>query len=428
MNGKLKIIFWIFFLLSLLAISFVKLDGQELLPSRLIEIESANLTQVVLVTQPQWELLDKVEDCKEMLKNSPPLEFVESRGTLIRKQIALCILNIETGDIFEKRYWLENKDIDKANDLRGNYLPNPNNLPRFSPVNPTDDFEIINVRWNSWNSNWNIEVPNSKSDIYVVLGDKYSVSNSPYIIYPEEKTGPKYSDITYAPYSEGVHDAEAVQKGRDYINQKVDAVFDELRNLNVMSRAFPGKLVVDTMSKEFVKSILLVEQTDPDAILNKAKTDEEKRKVAEIVLVRYALNGDKTFRYTMSSAGALGPAQIMAATGNSIFKSYPAANLIKDINIARVDMGNAIKVQILVFDDHLSEVIEKVNNSGSRARQVFNGLTEDQLDEVRGMIYNGGASKYNLATGGINMRMPKAEETLGFIQKLRVIRYLKLFN
>lgn len=431
-TNRFRLNFFLLFLLFLiLALFAIQLDGKQLLSNRSIEVQSANLAQVVQVQQ--WTLLDKIEEGKELLKNSSTLEFVEKRNQLIRKQIELAILNIETGEVFIKRYWLENKDINLAYDLQKVYKGNPD-LPRFTPVDPNEEFEVVNNWWNGWASDWGIErVASNSSDIYVVVADKYSVPNS-YIIYPEDKTGTKYSDIVFSPPSEALHDSELIERGKKYLDEKVDSVFEELRKLQVMSRAFPGKLVVDTISKTFVKNILLVEQTDPDTILNKAKTDEEKRHVAEKVLLRYGLNGDKAFRYTVSKAGASGMAQIMATTysyprgGSGMVQRYPGANLIKDPKLGRVDPINAIKAQILVFDDHLEEVIDRINSSGSsRAKRVFNNLTEDQQDEVRGMIYNGGANKYNLSTGGLNTRVRGAKETVGFLAKFRVIRYLKLF-
>lgn len=422
----------LFFLFVILIVFFaVQLDGKQLLSNRNIEVQGANLASLIQVQQ--WNLLDKVGEGKELLKNSPPLEFVEKSRQIVRKQIELAILNIETGEVFLKRYWLENKDINRAYDAQKVYKGNPD-LPRFTPADPNEDFEVVNNWWNGWASDWSIEkIGSTNSDIYVVVADKYSVPNS-YIIYPEDKTGPKYSDIVFSPPSEALHDQDLVGGGREYVDEKVDTAFEELRDLQVMSRAFPGELVVDTISKIFPKKILVVEQTDPDAILNRAKTDEEKRRVAEKVLLRYGLNGDKAFRYTKSSAGALGLAQIMSTTysyprgGTGMVQRYPTANLIKDDDLGRVDPINAIKAQILVFDDHLVEVINRVNRSGTRAKQVFNNLTESQLNEVRGMIYNGGPGKYNISTGGLNTNSRGARETRDFLKKYRVISYLNLFN
>ncbi len=413
---------------------FVQDQLLQALSSRAISVEVTGLPNVQSNPVPTWTLLEKVEECKEVLKNSPKLEFIEKRGKITQKQISLCIVNIKTGESFERRYWLEQKEVERASSLRRNYKDNPDNLPRFSPVDPNEEFKVITNWWNNWNSDWSIERTGSASnDVYVVAADKFLVLNS-YIVYLEEKTGLKYSDIIYAPYSELIHTQEVVQRGIDYMTEKVSLAFLELRNLGVESRAFPGQLVADTVTEKFAKEILVNEQTDPDVLFNKATTDKEKRRVLEKVFVRYGLNGDKAFRYTVSKTGASGMAQIMATTYSyprkkaGIVQKYSAANLLKNIELGRLDPINAIKTEVLVFDDKITEIKAVVARFGSKARKIFDSLTSDQLDEVRAMAYNGGSSKYNVLTGGLNIRKKGAKETKGFLEKLRVIRYLKLFD
>lgn len=385
-----------------------------------------------------WTLLDRVKECEGLLKNSSKLEFIEKKGKLTRKQIALCILDMETGDILERRYWLDQREIERANLLRKNYQNRPD-IPSFTPVDSGNEFRVINDRWNNWNSEWSIERIGFADKVYAVVANKFLVPNS-YIVYPEDRTGPKYSDIIYVPYSRLLHREEIVKIGFDYINEKVFEAFSDLRGKQVISRAFSGELVADTMSEKFIKEILVNEQTDPDALLNKAVTDEEKLKVLERVLVRYGLNGDKAFRYTVSKTGASGMAQLMATTyshtktNSGVVQKYPSAGLIRDINLGRLDPVNSIQAEILVLDDKLSEVKAMVFRSGQKAQKIFNSLVRDQLDEVMAMSYNGGSSKYDVNTGTLKTkaRTRRARlgliETRGFIDKLRVIRYLKLFT
>lgn len=444
MKIKMKFVFGTtFFIAAFLMLLSVSLEGGplflrsqiiEVLSSRAISVEVTGLPDVQSNPVPTWTLIDKIGECKEVLKNSPKLEFIEKKGKITKKQISLCIVDMETGEIFERRYWLDQKQVERANSLRRNYKDNPDNLPVFSPVDPSEEFKVITNWWNNWNSDWRAERTGSaSSDNYAVAANKFLVPNS-YIVYPEEKTGPKYSDIIYAPYSELIHTQEIVQKGIDYMTEKVSLAFLELRNLGVGSRAFPGQLVADTVTEKFAKEILVNEQTDPDALFNKATTDEEKRRVLEKVFIRYGLNGDRAFRYTVSKTGASGMAQIMATTysyprkGAGMVQKYPSASLIKDVELGRLDPINAVKTEVLVFDDKLTEVKATVAKSGSKARKIFESLTVDQLDEVRAMGYNGGSSKYNVLTGGLNMRKKGAKETKGFLEKLRVIRYLKVFE
>lgn len=421
------------------------------LPIKLIFITSLILsflffTKIVRgqdINQKNWTLLEKVSEGKKLLKVSRDLRFVERKGKLIRREIALAVLNITTGEIFEKRYWLDESDINKAIYLRANYVTNPGNMPKFMSVDINDEFSVSVNWWNSHNSDLTFApVDNPEDDTYVVIGNKYLHSNSA-IPFPEDKTGKKYSDIIYGPYSEGVHDRGVISNGIQYLNTKVDQAFDELQNAGVMSRAFPGQLVVDTIRKNLIKHILITEQTDPKWMLN--ATEEERLKLAERVLVRYGLNENATFRYTYSRTNALGPAQIMPFTysyperivkkrkkvgrvgGTGMVQVYPSAYLIKDINIGRVDMVNAIKAAVLVCDDHMVLIVERVRRSGPQAKRIFESKDDDELDIVRAMIYNGGPGKYSLITGGINPRSRGARETTDFVKKFKIIRSLELF-
>lgn len=425
-----KKIFLLFFLLGGLAI--FSLFAPDHLLSKNMLVSTITVSRAETEPTPKvFSLLDKIEEGKKLLKTSPPLKFVEKNKQLFRKETSLAILNVKTDEVFEKRYWLDEADVKSANNIRKHYLPNPNNLPKFIPEDPNEDFVIVNDWWNNWNSEWSVEKIGSDEE-YIVLAVKFLVSSSD-IPYPEDRSSGKYSDIIYAPYSDFVHDKEITELGKARMKEWVTRAFQKLRDAQVESRAFPGQLIAKTIDPKFVMYILINEHTDQKKLLNTPDM-ETRLKAAERVLVRYGLNGEETFRYTSSKTDALGPAQIMPLTysnsrnGKGIVQAYLSANLIKDVNIGRVDMVNAIMAQILVFDDHLVPVINRVNANGARAKQIFANLSADQLNEVRAMIYNGGPSKYNISTGGLNLKARGAKETLGFIQKLRVIRDLKLFD
>ncbi|OGM98073.1 MAG: hypothetical protein A2915_01470 [Candidatus Yanofskybacteria bacterium RIFCSPLOWO2_01_FULL_41_34] len=440
MNLKLNLLFF------LLAIFGIAVFSQNLNAENIISNKTIIINGLVVSSIQEWRLLEKIEEGKKLLENSLPLRFEEvskkdNRGKiiknkgqpvmeLVRKEIALAVLDTETGEVFEKRYWLNVTEINKANELRKKYLNNPDKLPRLQSSNVGEEFLAVSNWWNSFNSDISITRDGTVGDRYAVAANKYLMSNDD-LVYPEERTGAKYSDIVYVPHSKHIQNLMVIASGKDFINTSVQQAFDGLAQAGIMSRAFPGRLIVDTISPTFVKNILINEQSDPKLTL--ASSDDAKYQ-AERVLVRYGANKEKAFRYTVSKTGASGPAQIMPSTYSSpkkktgVLQAYIGANLIKDVDIGRVDMVNAIKAQILVFDDHMVYVIDKVNRSGSRAKKVFASLSQDQLDEVRAMIYNGGPNKYNTATGGLNLRVKGVKETLPFVQKFRAIRELNLFN
>lgn len=404
----------------------------EALPSKTIDLEVSPLPQM-----PVWTLADQMELAKTYLEQSPSLQFEEKNNRLTGKEIELAILDTnisaDAGAVFLRRYWLDEKEIQIANRMRRNYEPNPTSMPYFQPVDDQDELSVVVYWWNNFNSDLGVvgsvlesdEVKISEPARYIVIGNKFLMSNDG-LAYLEDKTGPKYSDVVYAPYSKSVRDPAIVDSGKDFLDIHVAQAFEELEKAGVESKAFPGKLVTDTMTQKFVKEITLTEQTDPKLMF---ASEDGGREQAERVLWRFGANGEKAFRYTVSKTGASGANQIMPRTYDSMVVGFLSANLIKDTDIGRIDIKNSIKAQILVFDDHMATVVNRVQNGGSRARAVFNGLTPDQLNEVRGMIYNGGPSKYNLTTGGLDLNSRGAvPETRDFLRKFRMIRELKIFD
>ena len=434
MNSKLNL------LLFLLAGFGITIFSQRLNAGNIIPDKTIIVSGSILSIIQDWKLSEKIEEGKKLLENSPSLKFKEEpqkdkKGRIIKKkgqpvmeltekEIALAVLDTETGEVFEKRYWLNVAEINKASDLRKKYLDNPDNLPRFQSENAGEKFMAVSNWWNSFNSDISITREGTVGGRYIVVANKYLMSNED-LAYPEDRKGEKYSDIVYVPYSPALKDKILIAMGKQFLNEHVGTTFNELAEDGVMSKAFPEQLVTDTMTQTFVKYIFLTEQTDPKMMLLSTDGGLE---LAERVLIRLGTNGEKAFRYTVSKTGASGLGQIMPKTYASIYKGYSSAKLIKDVDIGRVDVKNGIKASVLVLDDHLAGVKSRAYSSGKAARKRFDDLTPDKLEEAGGMAYNGGAGKYNTSTGGLNMKSRGASETAGFLQKFRMIRGLNLFN
>lgn len=436
MNSKLNFVFVL--MASMLGLVLFSVEGGpafggQLLPDgRVIHVTGS----VLSVLQDNWKLADKVEEAKQLLASSSRLQFekssqVDRKGKIIkkkgqpvlemkRKEITLAILDTETGQVFEKRYWLNIAEINKASDLRKKYQNNPENLPRFQPTQANEEFGVVSNWWNSFNSDLSVVKEGTTDGRYVVIANKYLMSNED-LAYPEDRTGERYSDIVYVPYSSALKDKTLIAAGKQFLNDHVGEAFNELTAAGVQSRSFPGRRVTDTITQTFVKNIFLTEQTDPKMMLLSIDGGLE---LAERVLIRLGTNGEKAFRYTVSKTGASGLGQIMPGTYQSIVKRYPTAQLIQNTDIGRVDIKNAIKASTLVFDDHLTSVVNKANSS-SKARQIFARKTESEIDEIRAAIYNGGSSKYKHLTGNISTAVT---ETVLFVRKFRMIRELGLFD
>lgn len=261
------------------------------------------------------------------------------------------------------------------------------------------------------------------------MANKYLMSNDD-LAYLEDRTGAKYSDIVYVPYSPALRDKMLIALGEQFLNDHVLAAFIELTAAKVMSKAFPDQLVTETMTQTFVKNIFITEQTDPKMML---LSDDGGLELAERVLIRLGTNGEKAFRYTVSKTGASGLGQIMPKTYSNpnkdpnkrgVLERYLLAELIKDVDIGRVDIKNGIKATVLVFDMKRSEIEAKVQSS-TKARKIWASKTSEQKEEVMAASYNGGSSKYKYLTGNISTAVT---ETVLFVKKFQMIRELKLFE
>ena len=434
MNSKLNFLFF------LLAIFGVTVFSQRLNAENIISNKTIIINGLAASAIQEWKLSEKIEEGKKLLENSPPLKFkeepqkdkkgkiVKKKGQpvleMVKKEIVLAVLDTETGEVFEKRYWLNVAEINKASDLRKKYLDNPDNLPKFQPENMEEESMAVSNWWNSFNSDISVFKKDSAPNRYVVVANKYLMSNED-LAYPEDRKGEKYSDIVYVPYSPALKDKTLIVIGKQFLNDYVNEAFKELAEAEVGSKAFPNRLAVETITRTFVKNIFLTEQTDPRGVIS---STDGGRELVERVFVRLGPNGEKAFRYTVSKTGASGLGQIMPKTYASIYKGYSSAKLIKDVDIGRVDVKNGIKASILVLDDHLAGVKSRAYSSGKAARKRFDDLPPDKLEEAGGMAYNGGAGKYDTSTGGLNMKSRGANETAGFLQKFRMIRDLNLFN
>ena len=445
MGKTFKLIFWVVFLLLGITLFNLRLNGQEILSSRNFEIEGANLSQTIL--QPECDLVGRIKIAKEILQASPPLVMEERSERqklkngkyktvqiLVRREVSLAILDTKTCDVFEKRYLLDADDIKRANTIRRGYLDNPGDLPKFRPIDIQNDFRVDVNWWNNHNSDLSIVKEGNTEQIengdlverkeetgrFIVVGNKFSISNDD-LAYPEDRTGIKYSDIVYVPYSSEIHTLELIELGRKFLVENTEEAFKELERLGVQSHSYSNLLAIEAINKTFVKNLFITEQTDPALVF--ASSDNGQR-LAERVLVRLGANEHKTFRYTYSKTGALGLGQIMPGTYGSIVKRYPEARLLKDVDIGRVDIVNGIKATVLVLDDHFATVVRNANKA-RRGLAILRAKTLEQVQEIMAAAYNGGPSKYKPLTGNISLAV---RETVDFVRKFKMIRDLKLFD
>ncbi len=390
------------------------------------EINVVNKTAPLPSVGVRYDILNKIREAVSLLKSSPPLLYEMTRmkngkpsgGNLVRKQIALAILDKTTGEIFEKRVWVREREIKNYRET---------GIINLDPANLATSDVAINVRvewWNSFNSLYDVK----NNPALVVLADKYLMPSNLLTALPE-KSKNQYTDIIYAPYSKDLHVPELIEAGKQYINKNVDEAFSRLERDGVVSLSPPAHAVTGDISKDFIKNIILVEHTDPDSF--NAATDGGKE-LTERVLVLIGANQSSAYRYTGSPAGASGLAQFIKPTYKAIVSRYPRAHLIKDYNLGMADHVNAIKAMVLFFDNYRGDIKNHIVR-----RDIIEqlGISEEMLAAA----YNGGpanvtrsVNKLGLAWISGQLNLPRAKsilkkETLTYLKKFRSIKELNIF-
>jgi|GEM_PF-3121416 len=399
-------------------------------------------------TYPICNLMERIDEARQLLESSPRLRYEErnlntkvkvvtrkvhkkgrttgvTRKELSRQEIALAVLDMNTGRIFKANYWLNTDDIARANRLRATGETDPG-IPRFHPYESSTDLEVVVNRWNTYNSDLSLKNKGQDNTAwYVVVANKYLVPSSR-LTCPTTRESGRYTDIVYVPYSRALHSDSLIDAGKTFLSEQVARAFADLKKRQVMSRAYAGQLVADTISERFIRHLLINEHSDPRMML---AADDKGRQVAERFIILMAANGQQAFRFSSSSTGAIGIAQIMPKTYDYVVVKYPDAELIRNTDRGRSEIENAIKASILVCDDLMATVVRKLGNPSplhqACNRRLFDEKSEDEIDEIRAAIYNGGPGKYLRKTGSI---CPRVSETVYFVRKLGLIRDLNLFE
>jgi len=158
--------------------------------------------------------------------------------------------------------------------------------------------------------------------------------------------------IVYLPFTEDTFDPGFVSGGREYLVATVGKALEELRAAKVPSAAFPGELLADSIPPEVVTTLAVIEQTDDRDYI-------EKQSVAfEEVLSQYGLKQEEAYRYSVSSAKALGPMQFTNRRGNGTYslvvRRCQGAKLDPVFERGATNLLNAMKAAVCLLDMELS--------------------------------------------------------------------------
>jgi hypothetical protein len=160
--------------------------------------------------------------------------------------------------------------------------------------------------------------------------------------------------IVYLPSNEDTLDPLFVSGGKEFLLDTARRAIEELRLARAPSVAFPGQLLADVVPAAVITTLAVIEQTD-DADFVKKKTA-----AFDEVLSHYGMKREEAYRYSVSSASALGPMQFTNRRGNGTYalvvRRCPAARLDPNFERGATDLLNSMKAAICLFDIELYQM------------------------------------------------------------------------
>jgi hypothetical protein len=160
-------------------------------------------------------------------------------------------------------------------------------------------------------------------------------------------------EALYVPYSNEMDTAEMRRRGLAYLRSVISEARTTLKRQKVKSRAYPGKLVADTVPSDVPLTIALIEHIDPDDFNICQRAKKPITPLIDKVLVTLALNGKEAYRFCGSPAGARGLFQFTRPTYELLCRRYPGAALCPDFMTGADDHVNAAIASFLLFDSDL---------------------------------------------------------------------------
>ncbi|MFY9557831.1 MAG: transglycosylase SLT domain-containing protein [Blastocatellia bacterium] len=315
------------------------------------------------VVTPPDHLLSKIEEGRELLKTESVQMITGTVGTRRVRVGRRQYKEVPITGIIGREMALAILDADGSIRLARAIKRDPG----FEVLSP--DFILSMRRENGINSDIAVISPAGGK----VVAVKYPVSNE------SNRFGPGDSVIqaVYTPYSAEIKTEDVVKKGIDVKNGFIEKAYSRLRARGVLSRAFPGRRVVDVIPKDVLRVLLLNEHIDPGEFKSAGLT----KPLAERVLTVIGTNREKAYAYSISSAGARGLVQMIPSTYTLLMNRYSAAGLKADFHSAMADPINAVMAQVLLCDSDWESI---------RART---DMPAERVGPYLAAAYNGGVGR-----------------------------------
>jgi hypothetical protein len=160
--------------------------------------------------------------------------------------------------------------------------------------------------------------------------------------------------IVYLPFTEDTLDPLFVSGGREFLLSTARKAIEELRLENAPSVAFRGELLADVVPAEVITTLAVIEQLDDTDFV------ERKEGAFNEVLSQYGLKREEAYRYSVSSASAIGAMQFTNKKRNGTYsmvvRRCPEARLDPNFERGATDLRNAMKAAICLFDIELFQM------------------------------------------------------------------------
>ena len=158
--------------------------------------------------------------------------------------------------------------------------------------------------------------------------------------------------IVYLPFTEDTFDPGFVSSGKEFLVATARQAIEELRLAQVPSAAFPGELLADAIPLQVITTLAVIEQTDDNDYVKKQGLAFDE------VLSQYGLKQEEAYRYSVSSANALGPMQFTNRRGNGTYslvvRRCPRAKLDPNFESGSTNLLNAMKAAVCLLDLELA--------------------------------------------------------------------------
>ncbi|HSB08241.1 MAG TPA: hypothetical protein VLM38_01925 [Blastocatellia bacterium] len=312
---------------------------------------------------PQYDLLKKIEEGRELLKDESVQLQMGTVGTRRVRVGRRRFTDVPITGIIGREMALAILDADGKLRIARAIKRDPG----FEVLSP--GFILSMRRENGINSDIACISPAGGR----VVAVKYPVSNERNRFGP----GDPVIEAVYTPYSAEIKTEEVIKRGIDVKNGFIEKAFARLRERGVLSRAFPGQRIVDVIPKDVLRVLLINEHIDPTEFKSAALA----KPLAERVLAVIGTNRDKAYAYSISPAGAHGLVQMIPSTYSLLLNKYTAAGLRSNFAQAMSDPINAVMAQILLCDSDWEAI---------RARS---DLATDKVGPYLAAAYNGGVGR-----------------------------------